>query len=187
VAALAAGIDAASMARRCQEPSQKTANVFLHQLTRWRGRVGRGSDRRRARRDAGGSPRSALDDVERDPTASARGQSKPRNPLNPAVQAGFRRTASRRAEPLPTLSHAQRRPARSDNGNNGNNGDNSNNSGNTGNTGNTGVNGTAGTPAPPLSALSDKAASPPPAEHSGTTLAASRPQPACRAPHGSAS
>jgi hypothetical protein len=48
-------------------------------------------------------------------TASARSKSKPRNPLNPAVQAGFRRTASRRAEPLPTLSHAKQTPARSDN------------------------------------------------------------------------
>jgi len=47
--------------------------------------------------------------------ASARKKSKLRNPLNPAVQAGFRRTASRRAEPLPTLSHAKQTPARSDN------------------------------------------------------------------------
>ena len=70
--ALAAGIDAASMARRCQEPLQKMANVFLHPLTRWRGRVGRGSDRRRARRDAGGSPRSALEELERGQAASAR-------------------------------------------------------------------------------------------------------------------
>ena len=43
--------------------------------------------------------------------ASARCHSKPRNPLNTAVQAGFRCTASRRAEPLPSLSLAQSPPA----------------------------------------------------------------------------
>jgi hypothetical protein len=43
------------------------------------------------------------------------------NPGNPAVQAGFRRTASRRAEPLPTLSQAQRKPARSDTSDNSDN------------------------------------------------------------------
>jgi len=43
-------------------------------------------------------------------------------------QAGSRRTASRRAEPLPTLSHAQQRPARSDNNDNSDNGDNGDNS-----------------------------------------------------------
>ena len=130
VAALAAGIDAASMARRCQNPQPKKANVFLHPPSRRRGRVGRGSDRRRARRDAGGSPRSALDEVERGPIASARSKSKLRNPLNPAVQAGFRRTASRRAEPLPTLSHAKQTPARSANSDNSDNSNNSNNSNN---------------------------------------------------------
>ena len=55
----AAGIVAASMARRCQNPLSKPANVFIHPPGCRRGRVGRGSDRRRDRRDAGGSFRSA--------------------------------------------------------------------------------------------------------------------------------
>jgi hypothetical protein len=106
----AAGIDAASMARRCQSPL-RNRECFLHLLTSRRGRVGWGFDRRRDRRDAGGSPRSANHLIERGPTASARNSSKLGNPLNPAVQAGFRRTASRRAEPQPSLSQARRGPA----------------------------------------------------------------------------
>jgi len=93
----------------------KTANVFIHRLTRRRGRVGWGFDRRRDRRDAGGCLRSANHHIERGPLASARTKPKLRNPLNPAVQAGFRRTASRRAEPQPTLALTQRGPARSGN------------------------------------------------------------------------
>ena len=61
----------------------KTANVFIHWLTRRRGRVGWGFDRRRDRRDAGGSLRSANHHIERVTLASARTKSKPRNPLNP--------------------------------------------------------------------------------------------------------
>jgi len=74
-------------------------------------------------------------------TASARKKSKLRNPLNPAVQAGFRRTASRRAEPLPTLSHEKQTPARSDNADNSDSdrdSDNSYNSLNSGSTDQTG-------------------------------------------------
>jgi len=93
----------------------KTANVFIYRLTRRRARVGWGFDRRRDRCDAGGSLRSANHHIERGPLASARTTSKLRNPLNPAVQAGFRRTASRRAEPLPSLSLTQCSPARSGN------------------------------------------------------------------------
>ena len=89
----------------------KTANVFIHRLTRRRGRVGWGFDRRRDRRDAAGSLRSANHRIERGPLVSARTKSKLRNPLNPAVQAGFRRTASRRAEPLPGPALTLRRPA----------------------------------------------------------------------------
>ena len=93
------GLDGPSMPK----PLTKRANVFLHRLARRRGRVGWGFDRRRDRRDAGGSLRPANHHIERVTLASARTKSKPRNPLNPAVQAGFRRTASRRAEPQPGL------------------------------------------------------------------------------------
>ena len=75
------GLDGPSMPK----PLSKNANVFLQQVTRRRGRVGWGFDRRRDRRDAGGSPRSANHVVERAPMASARRRSKPRNLLNPAV------------------------------------------------------------------------------------------------------
>ena len=92
-------------------PLSMDANVFGHPLTRRRGRAGWGSDRRRDRRDAGESLRSANHRIERGPLVSARTKSKLRNPLNPAVQAGFRRTASRRAEPQPSLSQARRGPA----------------------------------------------------------------------------
>jgi|GEM_PF-2531883 len=103
------GLDGPSMPK----PLPKTANVFSHLPTRPSGRVGWGFDRRRDRRDAGGSHRSANHVIERGPTASARKKSKLRNPLNPAVQAGFRRTASRRAEPQPGLPLASRPHARS--------------------------------------------------------------------------
>ena len=49
------------------------------------------------------------------------------------MQAGSRRTASRRAEPLPTLAHAKRLSARSDGRHNSHNTDNSDNADNSDN------------------------------------------------------
>ena len=66
VAALAAGIGAASMARRCQSPLKNRECFYPLANHVSRERVGRGSDRRRVRRDAGGSSRSALETVKRD-------------------------------------------------------------------------------------------------------------------------
>ena len=109
----AAGIGAASMARRCQQPfifwgwffSTRQADGAAGKAG---GRIAGATGATRV--EASGPPTPPF---ERGPTASARCTSKPRNPRNPAVQAGFRRTASRRAEPLPSLTPARQPLARS--------------------------------------------------------------------------
>ena len=139
----AAGIDAASMARRCQNLLQ---NPRMFSSTRqgvgaagWAGAPIAGATGA-TRAEAPGPP---IKPVERGPTASARRSSKPRSTLNPrrsgripthgkpesgaparpaayaaltsAKRQHAERTASRRAEPLPDLPRAPRWPARSDN------------------------------------------------------------------------
>src|ERR1700758_5860110 len=56
--------------------------AFLPTANAPTGRVGRGLDRRRDRRDAGGRVRSASHLAERGPTASARRAAQPRSPRN---------------------------------------------------------------------------------------------------------
>ena len=103
---LAAGIDAASMARRCQCPYQKWRWFFFTRpgagAAGWAGAWIAGN-----RDVAGGSPRSANHVVERGPTASARTQSKLRNPRNPSRPGEDSGARERRAKPLPTLPHTK--------------------------------------------------------------------------------
>jgi len=108
----AAGIDAASMARRCQNPLPNPESISLGQPTKLPGgRVGGG-------RCAGehatwaGTRDGWLRHPKRGPD-TARGQHIEESPLNPAVQAGFRWPLSRSNAPRPACRprHARMREA----------------------------------------------------------------------------
>ena len=111
VSRLAAGIDAASMARRCQSPFKKWRMFFSTRQGARRGGVGgglcsweTGATRALVACDPGTWSR---------PARVARKNSSG-SPLNPAVQAGFRRTAIQRNKPPHSPSLACLWPARSE-------------------------------------------------------------------------
>ena len=101
---LAAGIDAASTARRCQCQT-KNGCGFLHPLRCWRGRVGRGLDRREPGRSGWKPPVRQPRPLNAANVASARSKSKLRNPRNPSRPGEDSGARERRAKPLPTLPH----------------------------------------------------------------------------------
>ena len=115
--ATAAGIVAASMARRCQNPSKKLRMFFSTRRDAGAGGWAGARKRRRDRRDAGGGrPRSASHGFERGRVARARWSSKrwgargirPCRPNSDARQDG-------EPSPSPTFRSPRQRPARSDN------------------------------------------------------------------------
>jgi hypothetical protein len=84
--------------------------AFLPTANAPTGRVGRGLDRRRDRRDAGGRFRSASHVAERGPTASARSKSKLRSPRNPRRSGRIQAHVSGEPSPGPACRSRHRPP-----------------------------------------------------------------------------
>jgi hypothetical protein len=80
---------------------------FLHLPRCWRGRVGRGLDRREPGRSGWKPPVRQPRPLNAANVASARGKSKLRNPRNPSRPGEDSGARERRAKPLPTLPHTE--------------------------------------------------------------------------------
>jgi hypothetical protein len=95
------GLDGPSMPK----PQQKIAVSSLNTPRCWRGRVGRGLDRREPGRSGWKPPVRQPRPLNAANMASARRRSKLRNPRNPSRPGEDSGARERRAKPLPTLPH----------------------------------------------------------------------------------
>ena len=105
------GLDGPSMPK----PHLKDANVFLNPPRCSRGRVGWGSARRRAPREAGGSLRSALDELERDQHGELADQLEATEPAESGRPGRIPTDGKPQSGAPDHPAAAQRRPTRSDN------------------------------------------------------------------------